>query len=399
MSYKKFRERDVVHSTIVAHPELNFFINSGSLYVSRDTAQSGDYSNNIKHVNQGEISLDELNINRPSNSLISRFVEKSSTRYAFRTISTSQFDDASQFAYGAKITQTLPMSASLSRIFVPAGDEFSVNNFSSSPNSAAPNKKYIRALKNVITSTSTLSPTIDYSQLGVKKVNLVCIPGIFYGSGLKKGSVELNYYVTGTLTATLKDLNDNGQLVETYGSNSGSVAGHVLYNQGLFVLTGSWSLHGNYQDHYFSTSTTESPSWLSFGTGLREVGTAVANGHVVSSSYEIKCEGTNKIPTLTMLAHAEKNELNYSHNPTFIDLHKTGAVSLDRYNYVEQPSTIKNIKKSNFAGHIEDFENITYITKVGIYDEDKNLIAIATLANPVKKTEIRDYMFKMRIDF
>ena len=36
---------------------------------------------------------------------------------------------------------------------------------------------------------------------------------------------------------------------------------------------------------------------------------------------------------------------------------------------------------------------------VGIYDKDKNLIATATMANPIKKTEDKDYMVKMRIDF
>ena len=33
-----------------------------------------------------------------------------------------------------------------------------------------------------------------------------------------------------------------------------------------------------------------------------------------------------------------------------------------------------------------------------IYDKDKNLIAIASLANPVKKTETRDFMFKLKLD-
>ena len=56
MAYKKFKPNDIVHSTIVANPELNFFVNSGSLYINRETAKSGDYSNNIKPVNQGEIS-------------------------------------------------------------------------------------------------------------------------------------------------------------------------------------------------------------------------------------------------------------------------------------------------------------------------------------------------------
>ena len=101
MSYKKFRPNDIVHSTIVAHPDLNFFVNSGSLYINRESSEVGGHSNNVKHINQGEISLDELNINRPADSLVYRFIEKSSTRYAFRTISTSQFDDTSQLAFGS----------------------------------------------------------------------------------------------------------------------------------------------------------------------------------------------------------------------------------------------------------------------------------------------------------
>jgi hypothetical protein len=60
---------------------------------------------------------------------------------------------------------------------------------------------------------------------------------------------------------------------------------------------------------------------------------------------------------------------------------------------------IKNIAKSDNDHVSASFENVTYISKVGIYDERKNLIAIATLANPIKKTPGRDYMIKMRLDF
>jgi hypothetical protein len=67
--------------------------------------------------------------------------------------------------------------------------------------------------------------------------------------------------------------------------------------------------------------------------------------------------------------------------------------------YSETEQQIKKINKSPYADHEEDYENVTYISKVGIYDKDKNLIAIASLANPVKKTEKRDFMFKLRLDF
>ena len=40
----------------------------------------------------------------------------------------------------------------------------------------------------------------------------------------------------------------------------------------------------------------------------------------------------------------------------------------------------------------------TYISKIGIYDEDRNLIGIAKVATPVKKTEERDFTFKLKLD-
>ena len=140
------------------------------------------------------------------------------------------------------------------------------------------------------------------------------------------------------------------------------------------------------------------PSWLSFGTGIDEVGTSSGASINADHSYSITCQGINKIPTLTLLAHADYDEMNYSNNPSFLE---NGFItsSISSGSYMEEQSTAKNIKKSNFEGHTEDYEKITYITKVGIYDEYKNLIAIATLANPIKKTENLDYTIKLKMDF
>ena len=44
------------------------------------------------------------------------------------------------------------------------------------------------------------------------------------------------------------------------------------------------------------------------------------------------------------------------------------------------------------------FEKTTYISKIGIYDEDRNLIGLASLAKPVKKTQDRDFTFKLKLD-
>ncbi len=400
MTLKMFGGQDLIYSTLVAKPEYKFIIQNATTYKNDEILPDGDFSNKVNHVLNGEVSLYEINVNRPSDALVSSFAYKDTTRYAHRTVSQTDFADDTIFAHGDQINIPYPASASINRIYIPAGPE--VNSLVPTvPREeevyAAPNKKYIRALKNVINSRNQLGQNFTYSDMGTKEVNMICIPGIFYGSRIDPGSIELNYYVEGTIKGQLKDTNKDGVLIQTSGSNLGSIAGCVIYEQGLVVLTGSWDLASPYQDHFFEAANRES-SWLSFGTGLPLVGTTLASGSVTDSSYEINFKGTNKIPTLTMFAFAEKGMHNFSTNPSYL----TQSIQIPSANkkaFVEPEVKIKNIVHSTYVNFDAPYKDTTYISKVGIYDEDKNLIAVATLANPIKKTPDRDYMIKMRLDF
>ena len=102
-----------------------------------------------------------------------------------------------------------------------------------------------------------------------------------------------------------------------------------------------------------------------------------------------------------MLAHANKGELNYSSNPTFVEWEQSGAIaypSTGALHFTENELKIKNIVSSSFETPNADFEKETYITKIGIYDENRNLIGVANVAKPIKKTEDRDFTFKLRLD-
>ena len=75
-------------------------------------------------------------------------------------------------------------------------------------------------------------------------------------------------------------------------------------------------------------------------------------------------------------------------------LPSTGA-----YVYAEPTNlSIKNIASSSYVDPPASFQKTTYISKIGIYDEDKNLIGIATMATPVKKTQNRNLTFKLKLD-
>lgn len=394
MKFKRFEPKDLIYNTIVTKPEYSIIVNNNTTYLQKERLVSGTFDNKIKHIESGEISLHELNINRPEDSLIYSFIQKDSTRYASKTISTSNFDDISQFAYGHTITQSYPVTARVNRIYIPQGQEKS-----SSLGEAHANKKYVRSLKNVINSQGDFSYGLEYDDLGTSEVNMICVPGIFYGSSIDKGSIRLRYTITGSLLAEARDINKNGKLIQTQGPTTGSVVGKVIYNQGLLLLTDTTTLNDSYDDCYKHPTIRSRPSWVNFGTGLEQVGEKLDHGSVTGSVYSINFKGTNKIPTLTMYTYAEQNEFNFSSNPTFIEKSDLPRYDHSSSYFLEVGRKIKKINKSPYYDHEEDFENTTYISKIGIYDKDKNLIAIATLANPVKKTEKRDFMFKIGIDF
>jgi hypothetical protein len=394
MKFKRFEPKDLIYNTIVAKPDFNFIIHSGTVYLQKQRMHTGNFSNNIKHIKSGEASLHELNINRPSGSLIYSFIKKDSTRYSYKSVSTSNFDDEVQFAYGDTLTQQYPVTSSLSRIYVPAGPEFS-----SSVAPAHNNKKYVRALANVIRTQGSFSNGLTYGTLGTSEINMVCVPGIFCGSGIEKGSIKLRYSVTGTLLAEAQDINKDGRLIQVSGTTTGHTIGNVVYNQGLILLTSSTALDPSYTDYYKSTSALSSPSWTNFGTGITQGGTTLSHGSVTGSAYTVDFKGINKIPTLTMYAFSREGEMNLSSNPTFLEKTEEKSYDFTSSSYTERIRNTKKTNKSPYSDHEEDFENVTYISKVGIYDKDKNLIAIATLATPIKKTEKREYMIKMGIDF
>ena len=213
--------------------------------------------------------------------------------------------------------------------------------------------------------------------------------------------------MTGTLIGELKDQNKNGELIQTgpVGSTgSGSVAGVVLYNEGFMLLTGSWNLDNSASVDYTNESSASFSSWLYYGVGAND-GTPVdsdSNLSRLSASFDLNFSGTNYVPVITMFARAPSAELNYSNNPTYINLTQSNALTFfsSSVAYVESSEQkIKNTIKSPYTDPTGSYKPQTFISKIGVYDENKNLIAIAKVATPVKKTEDRDLTFKLKLDF
>ena len=99
-----------------------------------------------------------------------------------------------------------------------------------------------------------------------------------------------------------------------------------------------------------------------------------------------------------MFAHADKGQLNNSTNPTFVTSGSNLIQTTGAFEYIENPELpIKNVTATPFNS-TGSFEKTTYISTIGIYDEEKNLIATAKLAKPLRKRERDSYTFKLKLD-
>jgi hypothetical protein len=448
--------------------EENVDRNGNSGLTSTTGASLTPFENAVKQSSLGNLTLPEDSYTG-LNPRIEPFVVKNGDRLGFSTVGLASFNATT---VGAIMANSYPLTASISKEFYEgygAGaaarykladvSEGTGGGYTVEDNGAV---SHLFALQTAMNSYKNLSPrfaysssqlpppdlsglsaTADFRTLGpgatTVPVGLLSVPSIFYGSAIKKGSVNLRTYVSGTLVGELKDLRHNGELIQvgpTGSVGTGSVAGVVLYNEGFIVLTGSWPLAPDqaaalaagtwdpnatatspWADPYdyavfkenYAGSGSDNPRWTYFAQGItsgssksdRELDGWQPVGAIStqSSSYYLRFQGTTKTPVLTMMAHAKKNNLNHSNNPTFVEYNKPRLFTTGSRGYIENDELpIKNTVSSSYNTPTGSFKKTTYITKIGIYDEQKNLIGIASLANPVKKTEDRNFTFKLKLD-
>ena len=446
MSFRKFGPNDVVLNTMRTHPSVNFFIYNGKVYYNNKPHLSGAFSKNILNITSsasGGISLYEYNIDRDGypatdgsgdstglspagrNPLIIPFIAKDSARASFKTAGPVEYQN--EFANHDKIYATYPLTASISREFMadpdirenaiytsPGGDPSDVTSVFTIPNGGAPKHRRFFALKNRLNYYAYMSEhyAVESSlsggwNKGKQDLNVISIPSIFYGSKIKEGSLSLKYYISGVLQAELRDEKENGELIQVTGSvyaqqqGSGSVAGVVLYNEGIIVLTGSWKINLSSLPLNGGTppgTSYVSSSWIYFGAGAND-GITSTDSKWPSASFEMDFKGQTEIQTYTMFAHAHKGEVNYSNNPTFLEYNQDLFRTTGSHVYEENPNrTIKNTVSSSFTEHSASFKKQVYISRIALYDRNQNLIGVSTLSKPVLKKDQDGLTFKLKLD-
>ena len=399
---KKFEEEDTFINEVQTHPQYSFVLYNGTMYINNRRYEG-------QNLTDGTVNLYEMNVDRAGGvEKIYPWVYKDSTVTAFRTTDTETFHSA---AYGDIISGTYPLTSSIER-------QYFSNYAAGEPAEGASDavrEAYYSARRRLLALTNTLnhykhiSPSHDFENYNTSAVSLISVPGIIFGSAIKSGSVDLKFYYTGSLIARAQDTRKNGELVSTFGVGSGSVIGTVLYNEGFILITASGSVGAlnntaggtalnSETDTYLGTAGTDNPRWQYFGA--HKSGSTFAT----KSIFAIEFQGTHKIPTLTMFANAREGEFNNSLNTTFISSSHTGSrdyatiTSSGGAFFEDQNYSLKNTIQSPFCSHSADFAKQTYISQVGIYDDERNLLGVAKVARPVRKVEDNSYTFKLKLD-
>jgi hypothetical protein len=390
MTFKKFKNTDIFHNTLEMNPSYDFVVYNGNVYLNNASGDVDLYDGVRTLGVAGAYPFEQTFSwsdgygyvqSTPISGAAYPWIFKSSDKVSFKNMSSSSF---ALLEIGQGLTGSYPQTASISREYI-----------TSTAAVITGTANHLNSLQNTLNNYRTMSEYFNFDYYtGSAAVNLISIPSIIFGSSIKKGTVEMNFYVSGTLVGKLKDSNRNGELIQTEGVGTGDVAGVVLYNEGFALLTGTWDIGDGHIEGY-NSATEVTASWANFGAGMNDGLSSV----VPSSSFGLSFEGTTKTQTITLLAHAEKGEYNHSNNPTYKTYGQATAPLTSSMRYVEpRELTIKNVVSSSFSDTDADFHKTTYISSVAIYDEKRNLIGIAKVATPIRKDENIEYSIRMKLD-
>jgi hypothetical protein len=220
------------------------------------------------------------------------------------------------------------------------------------------------------------------------------------------GSSNLN--VTSLLgSAIYTDIGAATNKLTTFGGQVGNVVdsantsrnvGLMFYDRGIMVLdlakvtSGSQFVSGTIDamaplgNQLLGSSGTQT-AFLSAFIPDFVVSASIDNivDHVAScrlgsgSQTALTFQNVTNINSTLIFCRAEADEFNYSSNPTFTDT-TNRIVVID-------------------VGQEDTEQTFTYITSVGMYDANDNLLAVAKLSRPVQKSPERDLTFRVRLDF
>lgn len=239
--------------------------------------------------------------------------------------------------------------------------------------------------------------TANSSGIKIRNAAFINFSRLLSKDGIKKGTFQLDFYAGGT-TGSRTDLLSITDFTATGSYKTNSPAGEY----GI--------LYGN---TYGDTPGTEFPIGLLYyqaGVAVLSYSTSSVSG-LSSGSTDLFVMGGNPYGALTAADCVEDLTINQIatsigqrvHNLSFnntVDINSTFylcSLGYNDFNYSSNPTYTSGskIQVKNFAKD----PPISYITTVGLYSPNNELLAVAKLSEPIKKTPTTPVQIKVRVSY
>jgi hypothetical protein len=187
------------------------------------------------------------------------------------------------------------------------------------------------------------------------------------------------------------------------GPAHGTPVGLLYYQAGIAVLTGGIFLPyvsgGILNDDIWGGNPvlpasakwgpnrdSNLPPYVALTSGSHHNATSITGSYISSSisgtcnsirerTQDIYYTNTTELNSTIYFCRANANEYNYSSNPTYVSASKM---------------RVKEVASD---------EPVSYITTVGLYGPDNEMMAVAKLSEPLKKTPTNEFTLRVRLDY
>ncbi len=306
------------------------------------------YLNNYKYVTSGSIT--------------SYFIGGTNDIVTGQQYQRLIYDSVKQLYYSDYLTS--PYGDPVSRpILVPGRDEAGNMYVGSSSNQA-----YDNFLQTTLTYPRYF-PTSTGSLIGV-----LSIPITTFGEYIDPYSFRMSF--------DGYDFYDDGEGNLMSGS---LMMGNIVYTHGIITLTGNQGLFDS------MSAATINPSTI-FGAiyGSASYGT--------NYIYGIYTPPTNLNTLFSNFTTTNNFTCSFSSSYTIFEKQYKCTIRENEYNFTLNPSTIRNDATGSVYGFVTESYFSPYITTVGLYDEQQNLLAIGKLAQPLPSSPTTDTTILINID-
>ena len=181
--------------------------------------------------------------------------------------------------------------------------------------------------------------------------------------------LTISDYGAATEYRTNSPSGEYGVLYTSSSPTDGTGVGLLYYQAGIAVLTAS-IFNGKFGPRTDTTTSTGSISTY-FQTGSIS---GSADG-LRNRLYNVQFNNSTELNSTIYFCRVNHNEFNYSSNPTYLSSSKI---------------VVKN--ESTDAP-------VSYITTVGLYSSDNELMAVAKVSEPLKKDPTNELTIRVRLDY